>query len=165
MASSNTAILLPLLVVFSALMTAPYVAEAQLVNSIINITGTVSGTVPCSLNTTLLQNGTVGNPFRNTAVQLRCGITHSLVANTTTDTNGNFSIIIDPATGGFVTALVIAIRTSRNCTAVVPIPLFTCNSTLPSSGTLVSTLTRGPTQRVGLTRTLFLFASGFSFNN
>ncbi|KAK1387563.1 hypothetical protein POM88_015741 [Heracleum sosnowskyi] len=147
-------------------MTAPSVVEAQPINNIINITGTVSGTAPCSFNATFLTNGTfTGNPFRNTAVQLRCGITHTLVASTTTDTNGNFGITIDPPTGGFVTALVIAIRTSRNCTAVVPTPLFTCNSTQPSNGTLVSALTRGPTQRVGRTRTLPLLALAFTFNN
>lgn len=66
MASSKSVVLLPLLVVISALLMAPCVVEAQLLNNIINITGTVSGTVPCSFNTTLSPNNTlIGNAFRS----------------------------------------------------------------------------------------------------
>ncbi|KAK1360469.1 Pollen Ole e 1 allergen and extensin family protein [Heracleum sosnowskyi] len=99
--------------------------------SMANQKKTQEGIVYCKINITLSPNGTVlGNPprFSNATVLLQCG--NTVVANTTTNEFGAFSIILNP--------LRFLLQNLLRCNIVVATPLASCNATLPSSATLVS---------------------------
>ncbi|CAL9094444.1 unnamed protein product, partial [Musa textilis] len=96
------------------------VAIAQLGNII------VSGTVPCSTSTTTV---TAATPvFPNATVLLQCG--SNVISSASTNSNGVFTILVNPV-GSLLTLL-------NSCKLVIPTPLSTCNTLLPSTGILQS---------------------------
>ncbi|KAL1803733.1 hypothetical protein DCAR_0935446 [Daucus carota subsp. sativus] len=161
MATFNSMLFLTLLVAISALMAAPSAVKAQRFdNYIINITGTVR----CAVSATFFANGSsASRPFTNANVQLQCRRRNTTIASTTTDANGTFSIIRDPPLGR-LTALITYSITARTCRAFVTTPLSACNSTLPTSGNLVSSLTQSSINTVGNTQVYTLRADNFVYS-
>ncbi|MQL92801.1 hypothetical protein Taro_025430 [Colocasia esculenta] len=111
----------------------------------------VGGVVMCSANATA---ATAGTPvFPNALVQLRCG--GAVVSSATTNSNGAFSILLDPITTILSSLL-------SNCNLVVITPLSTCNAALPSTGLLQSALTLVGTALQGLLTVLSISPTGFT---
>ncbi|KAG6535647.1 phylloplanin-like [Zingiber officinale] len=105
-------------------------AAAQLLGGLIsNIL--ISGTVPCTTDTTAITPTT--SVFPNATVLLQCG--QSIIASTVTNSNGAFSILTgtNPLTQLLSSLLEV-------CKLVVPTPLSACSPMLPSTGFLQSPL-------------------------
>ncbi|CAL9103060.1 unnamed protein product, partial [Musa acuminata var. zebrina] len=116
--ASRASLLLGLMIVA---VIAP-VAIAQLGNII------VSGTVPCSTSTTTV---TAATPvFPNATVLLQCG--SNVISSAITNSNGVFTMLVNPV-DSLLTLL-------NSCKLVIPTPLSTCNTSLPSTGILQSSL-------------------------
>ncbi|KAJ1699356.1 hypothetical protein LUZ63_007868 [Rhynchospora breviuscula] len=104
------------------------IAHAQLGSP--SLVTVISGTVPCNVGNNISLS-TPNNVFPNATVQLRCS--GNVVASTTTNSNGGFSIVIP--------SLLISLEDLINCNIVVTTTLFSCNASLPTDGNLVSPLT------------------------
>ncbi|XP_047332157.1 phylloplanin-like [Impatiens glandulifera] len=74
-------------------------------------------------------------PFPNATVQLECG-SGNVLASTTTNSAGSFSIIVNLFTN--------LVNILSGCKIAVPTPLSSCNASLPSTGSLFS-----PLQQIG----------------
>ncbi|KAI7756365.1 hypothetical protein M8C21_011107 [Ambrosia artemisiifolia] len=93
---------------------------------------TINGTIFCSLNGTIVVNGSNPTPpFANAQVNLVCG--RNVIASTRTNEAGAFTLIVN-AIRGFLASLL------SSCRIVVATPLSTCNATLPSTGNLTGSL-------------------------
>ncbi|KAI3961168.1 hypothetical protein MKX01_035754 [Papaver californicum] len=124
-----------------AVMTAAPLAEAQL-GSLGDIGGIVSfilgliriqGKVFCSIDGNAGVNGTATPVFPNALVQLKCGSSGNVVSSTTTNSDGVFTMLLDP-----ILTLLSALL--KDCTVVVNTPLSTCNAALPINSILASPL-------------------------
>ncbi|XP_022761222.1 phylloplanin-like [Durio zibethinus] len=108
-------------------------AEAQFGGLIGNLLGLirVTGTVFCTADGNMGENGTATPVFPNALVQLQCG--GNVVFSATTNGSGIFSILLDPLQFLLPSLL-------NNCNLAVKTPLSNCNATLPSVGGLFSSL-------------------------
>ncbi|CAA3033364.1 Hypothetical predicted protein [Olea europaea subsp. europaea] len=108
-------------------------AEAQL-GIIGNLLGLlrIQGILYCTPTGNIGVNGTATPVFPNALVQLQCG-DGNVVSSATTNASGLFSMLLDPL--NFLLSTLLS-----NCKLVVGTPLATCNASLPSIGTLESTL-------------------------
>ncbi|XP_047325751.1 phylloplanin-like [Impatiens glandulifera] len=124
----------PLFILFFTIITmvmTVQMTDAQLFGQNLNITGSVF----CSLNgSSGVVNASVP-PFPNATVQLECG-SGNVLASTTTNSAGSFSII--------VSLITYVVNIFSGCKIVVPTPLSSCNASLPSTGSLFS-----PLQKIG----------------
>ncbi|KAD4178253.1 hypothetical protein R6Q59_021831 [Mikania micrantha] len=140
-----------LIIVLVVVLVTPQ-AEAQLFPPIgLTTVLNVSGVVGCSLN------GSINSapPFQNALVNLVCG--GSVIASNTTNQSGAFTIFLNPI------QTIIALL-SGSCKVVVATSLATCNSTLPSTGTLQAPVQILGNTIVGTLNILTGFVSGlFSF--
>ncbi|KAI7743444.1 hypothetical protein M8C21_011295 [Ambrosia artemisiifolia] len=124
MAMKSIALITVLVVVLAATQ-----AEAQLFPPRIPVFN-IMGNVSCSLNGSVIVNGTTP-PFPNALVQLSCnGIVRGVAI---TNTGGMFTI----TTPGILTSLNNLLS---SCRLVLGTPLSACNATLPSTGTLQAPL-------------------------
>ncbi|XP_047326618.1 phylloplanin-like [Impatiens glandulifera] len=97
--------------------------DAQIFRQTVNITGSVA----CSLNGSFGVGNASVPPFPNATVQLECG-SGNVLASTTTNSSGSFSIIVNLFTNFF--------NLLSGCKIAVPTPLSSCNASLPSTGSL-----------------------------
>ncbi|KAH6769678.1 Pollen Ole e 1 allergen and extensin family protein [Perilla frutescens var. hirtella] len=109
----------------------------------------------CTPTGNLGVNATTTPVFPNALVQLRCG--GNVVSSTTTDGSGLFSILLDPV--NFLLSTVLS-----SCKLVVNTPLASCNTSLPSVGSLVSDLQFVGNTLIGLLNISNLIPMGFQFN-
>jgi len=87
-------------------------------------------------------------------VQLVCG--EKEFSKATTNDGGNFSMMMDP--------LLLDLSSLLNgCNLVVATPLCNCNTNLPSSGTLISTLNFVGINRVATQTIAKIIPSGFHY--
>ncbi|KZV31141.1 hypothetical protein F511_11854 [Dorcoceras hygrometricum] len=91
----------------------------------------IQGILYCTANGNVGVNGTSTPVFPNALVQLRCG--GNVVSTATTNRSGIFSILLDPL--NFVLSSLLS-----GCKLVVNTPLASCDASLPSIGSLESTL-------------------------
>ncbi|XP_068661914.1 phylloplanin-like [Aristolochia californica] len=141
-----------LLVLFVSV--ASLVAEAQL-GGLLGLIR-VSGTVFCTANGNMGTKGTVTPVFANAQVQIQCGASKQVVSSSTTDSNGVFSILLDP-----ITSLLSSLLS--DCNLVVATPLSTCDASLPVGGILQSPLRFLGKSLQGLLSILNIVPGGFSF--
>ncbi|KAG7582212.1 hypothetical protein ISN44_As08g018240 [Arabidopsis suecica] len=92
----------------------------------------INGILFCTINGAPL-NGTSAPAFANAVVQLQCGSQNTVVAETITSITGLFTF----STNGIQISLPTLLN---DCRIVVPTPRSSCNSTLPSTGQLISQL-------------------------
>ncbi|KAI4303189.1 hypothetical protein MLD38_038850 [Melastoma candidum] len=123
---------------FIVLVMAASPAEAQLgflggiIQGLLNLIH-IQGVVPCSQTISTALNGTLPPVFPNAQVQLMCG-SGNILASTTTDASGIFSLVVNPLQ--FLLSDILG-----NCKLVVPTPLSNCNPAFANiGGTLQSTL-------------------------
>ncbi|XP_047319138.1 phylloplanin-like [Impatiens glandulifera] len=121
--------------------------EAQLFGQNLNITGSVA----CSLNGSFGVGNASVPPFPNATVQLECG-SGNVLASTTTNSSGSFSIIVNPFTN--------LVNILSGCKIAVPTPLSSCNASLPSTGSLFF-----PLQQIGpnIVNGILNVTNGFQF--
>jgi len=92
--------------------------------------------------------------FSDAEVQLLCG--EKEFSNATTSDDGKFSMMMDP--------LLLDLSSLLNgCNLVVGTPLSKCNTKLPSSGTLISTLDFVGINRVATQTIAKIIPSGFHY--
>ncbi|ESW10919.1 hypothetical protein PHAVU_009G249400 [Phaseolus vulgaris] len=121
-----------------------------LLPSVTNIQGTVFCTSKDNLPLKALSNPL----FPNAEVQLVCG--EKEFSKATTNDGGNFSMMMDP--------LLLDLSSLLNgCNLVVATPLCNCNTNLPSSGTLISTLNFVGINRVATQTIAKIIPSGFHY--
>ncbi|KAB1213973.1 Phylloplanin [Morella rubra] len=113
------------------------VAQLGLLNGLLGLIS-IKGTVACSLGGGTAASGSALPVFPNALVQLQCG-PGNVVASSTTNGSGVFSIILDPLQMLLSSLL-------NNCGLVVNTPLASCNAQLPALGGL-----RSPLQFIGST--------------
>ncbi|KAL3812906.1 hypothetical protein ACJIZ3_014174 [Penstemon smallii] len=148
-------VLLTLLVVAAAI--AVPMAQAQLGGLLGPLLGLVriQGVLYCTPNGDIGVNGTSTPVFSNALVELQCG--GNVVSTATTNLSGIFSILLDPIS--FVTSTLVS-----GCELVVNTPLATCNASLPSIGSLESTLQQVGISVLGLLNVANLIPTGFLYN-
>ncbi|XP_073128734.1 phylloplanin-like [Henckelia pumila] len=116
----------------------------------------IQGILYCTANGNIGVNGTTSTPvFPNALVQLQCG--GNVVSTATTNRSGIFSIVLDPLNIVLSTLL-------SGCKLVVNTPLASCDATLPSIGSLESTLQFLGNVILGLLNVGNIIPSGFQFN-
>ncbi|KAF9619968.1 hypothetical protein IFM89_010584 [Coptis chinensis] len=93
----------------------------------------IQGTVFCTTNGNISDNGSATPVFPNALVQLQCGTGNVVAASGRTNSLGIFSILLDPL--HFLLSPLL-----NNCKLVVNTPLSTCNSAMGVDGILSSPL-------------------------
>ncbi|XP_068658220.1 phylloplanin-like [Aristolochia californica] len=149
MASKCLLLLLVLLVSVASLP-----AEAQL-GGLLGLIR-VRGTVFCTVDGNIGASGTATPAFATAQVQLLCGATKQVISTTTTDSNGVFSILLDPLT-------LLLSSLLNDCKLVVATPLSTCDASLPVGGILQSPLQFLGKTLQGFLSILNIIPGGFSF--
>lgn len=94
------------------------------------------------------------NNISDAHVQLLCG--GKEISNGGTDADGNFTIKTDPLLLDLSSFL-------TGCNVVVATPLFNCNASLPSVGSLISNLEFAGINRIGTQTITNITPSGFHF--
>ncbi|CAJ1963380.1 unnamed protein product [Sphenostylis stenocarpa] len=129
-------------------------AQLGFLSGLLGSVSKVRGTVFCSSNDNVAVKGASIPGFPNAKVQLVCG--GKEFSNATTDDDGSFSIMMDP--------LLLDLSSLLNtCNLRVPTPLSHCNTNLPSSGALISTLNFVGVDRLASQTVVNIVPSGFHY--
>ncbi|XP_027902814.1 phylloplanin-like isoform X1 [Vigna unguiculata] len=152
----------PMMFLLIAAMAIPQTkAKLGFLSALLGSVSNIQGTVFCSSKDNVAVKAP-SNPvfpkttqyFSDAEVQLVCGEKEFSSARTNDD--GKFSIMMDP--------LLLDVSSLLNgCNLVVPTPLSNCNTNLPSSGTLISTLNFAGINRLATPIIANIIPSGFHY--
>ncbi|KAM7259833.1 hypothetical protein ACFE04_015574 [Oxalis oulophora] len=123
MAASTCSVVLVLFVLVGSCLMA---AEAGLIGSLLGLIN-IQGTLFCTANGNVNVNGTATPVFPNALVQLKCGSSGNVVASSTTNQSGLFSIVLE-----YPLPLILLNSLLTDCNLVVDTPLANCNANLPN---------------------------------
>ncbi|XP_027902815.1 phylloplanin-like isoform X2 [Vigna unguiculata] len=145
----------PMMFLLIAAMAIPQTkAKLGFLSALLGSVSNIQGTVFCSSKDNVAVKAPSNPVFPNAEVQLVCGEKEFSSARTNDD--GKFSIMMDP--------LLLDVSSLLNgCNLVVPTPLSNCNTNLPSSGTLISTLNFAGINRLATPIIANIIPSGFHY--